>query len=428
MLTSLFIRNRVALPALCLAVLALSACAAPPKGGSSSAPAASISAPAETVALPYTTDYLLIDGGVALSGERIYGLADKDKNVILPAKYREISVSETGMIFASHQDGDNTVCQIFRADGSQVGPDYSGIEYAYADADGTQGTLAASSLERRPAPPYAASTGLRYGDMSCWILDENAQPKNPEPYTDLRLFVDGSIIACRGGARYVFNADGSEEVLESRVVKTYFGGKYQVKITYQNAWDDVFYALLDKDGNVVAPPEYSRIQVPFEDRYVLYKGWALVIDGAQAFLYDDTGKLLADDSNSFGFVTTPDSGYIGVSMVGNVFDGGTWSPESTRIFDDAGIPEPHGYYFVDRDGKRLGERYTCIDFFENEAAEKTGIHYTTRGSNILTDGGGAATPNVRNVALDTPVSDAYFRVIRQDGTQAEIPLSEMLIK
>lgn len=39
-------------------------------------------------------------------------------------------------------------------------------------------------------------------------------------------------------------------------------------------------ALLDRDGNVIAPPEYSRIQVPFADRYVLYTGWTQTIDGS----------------------------------------------------------------------------------------------------------------------------------------------------
>lgn len=375
------------------------------------------SAPQE-IPLAYTQDYVLFSGGTDADGNPLVGLMDRDRREILPAVYREISVAENGVIFASGVEDGAYAYQIFTSEGEQMGGDYAFIECASPGGDGVWVYRQASYMEMRPVPPYIAYTQDDSEKRSYWLLDENALPTEAEPYDDMALYDDGGMAKCRDGILYHQAADGT--VTQSGgEVQTYFCGKYQVKLYYPGVHGMLF-SLWDQGGNQIAPPEYSTIQVPFEDRYVLYQGSRDCLGGEQAFLYDDTGRLLADNSNRFSFELQPDGRYFGISYIGNPYD----EYAEVLIFDEAGNPEPQGAFFVDKNGQRLSERYKEIQLYENEAQLQETAADTDNGSFILKRIGGAA--NIAGAEGLRP-EEPFFLVLTTNGDAFRLPLKSVLL-
>ena len=374
-------------------------------------------AAAVTISLSYTDEYLLIGGQPDSYGEPIYGLADSKGKQLLPVEYREISVSENGLIFTNAVRKDKDSYQIFRLDGSQIGEAYSFIESISPGEDGIMFCRQASFIGMAPVPPYVAFIQNPDDTRSYWLLDENGERTEEEPYGDMELQEDGTVYKCRGNILYIQTPDGAVSEQGDEVIQSYFDGKYQVKIFYPSIHGRNL-ALVDRDERWIAPPEYSSIYVPFEDRYILCIGDRTFLGGEQAFLYDDTNKLLADNSNGFSFNVQTDGSYVGISYVGNPFDGYSEKP----ILDKDGNPEPQGMYFVDKNGKRLSERYTCIEYYEHgsalkAAAEQAGTSY------ILREIGG-----IQSIADAAASNEAFYLLLTTDGKTITMPVKDLLIK
>jgi len=396
---------------LCAALIGCSDASSYPNEGSGE------SAPQE-IPLAYTEEYVLFSGGTDADGYPLVGLLDRDRREILPAVYREIGVAENGIIFASGVKDGAFLSQVFTAEGEQIGRDYAYIECATLDEYGVWLSHGAADIEMPPVPPYIASAWDDDEHRSCWLLDENGLPTEAEPYDDM-VFYDDGLAKCRDGFLYQQAADGTVTKSGGEVVQTFFDGKYQVKIYYQSVRGMLF-SLWDQEGNQIVPPEYSTIQVPFEDRYVLYKGSRDCLGGERAFLYDDTGGLLADNSNYFSFEIQPDGRYFGISYLGNPYD----EYAEAQIFDEAENPEPQGVYFVDKNGTRLSERYKYIELYENDAQFKEVVADADNGSFILQRIGEAAKITEAEGLLP---DEAFFLVLTTDGNAFKLPLKSVLL-
>jgi hypothetical protein len=275
----------------------------------------------QEIPLVYTEEYLLFSGGTDVDGNPLVGLMDRDRREILPAAYLEIGVAENGIVFARSEKNGIQTYRVFTSEGDQIGGDYAYIWCAVPPQEDDDWLYReATFAEMPPVPPYVAYTENDAGKRSCWLLDENGLPTEAEPYDDIDLYDDGSVAKCRDGILYYQDAEGTMTRSGNEVVQTFFDGKYYIKNYFPGVHAELF-SLWDREGRQIAPPEYSTIQVPFEDRYVLYKGSRQFMGGEQAFLYDDTGRLLASNSNYFSFEIRPDGSYIGISYVGNPYDG-----------------------------------------------------------------------------------------------------------
>jgi len=378
------------------------------------------SAPQE-IPLAYTEEYLLFSGGTDADGNPLVGLMDRDRREILPAAYLEIGVAENGIVFArSEQDGVQTY-RVFTAEGEQIGRDYTFIECTSPGKDGVWVDREATFAEMPPVPPYIASIDNDDGTRSFWLLDENGLPTEAKPYDDMALYDDGSLAKCRDGVLYQQAADGTVTRSGDEMVQTFFDGKYQVKDYYSGTYVLLF-SLWGSDGRQIAPPEYSSIDVPFEDRYVLYKGSHQFLGGEQAFLYDDTGRLLASNSNYFSFYIQPDGSYIGISYVGNPYDGYV----EAQILDEAGNPEPQGAYFVDKNGTRQSERYQYLELYENDAQFQEVAALKDVSLILSKIGGPEQAANITEAEGLLP-EEAFFLVLTTDGNAFKLPLKSVLL-
>ncbi|MBR3610068.1 MAG: hypothetical protein IKL57_01200 [Oscillospiraceae bacterium] len=118
--------------------------------------------------------------------------------------------------------------------------------------------------------------------------------------------------------------------------------------------EDFYYGINDFEGNIVFEPIYARIEVPFSDRFILYEG------GPGMFNNSGEGKCrIATAANQklaeYTYVTYKffdDDSYIGIA---NVAGGG-----AVPCFDENGNILKNGYYFVDKNGKIISERFLSL--------------------------------------------------------------------
>ena len=80
-----------------------------------------------------------------------------------------------------------------------------------------------------------------------------------------------------------------------------------------------------------------------------------------------------------------DEGYIGIAFCGNKED----DPEHRQTFDSNGDPMPSGFWFVDKDGNPVSEKYSKFYVREewnwviNSAGKDDLIHVTTEEGESL---------------------------------------------
>lgn len=116
------------------------------------------------------------------------------------------------------------------------------------------------------------------------------------------------------------------------------------------------YGIVDSDGNVAVEPEYIYAEVPFADRFILCKGDS--VQSAECFecnLTDSTGKVLNNSFNFINYTVFDDGSYIGVAR--------SEGKLAEVVCYTDGEPTPKGYWFVDKDGKILSERFDYISVY-----------------------------------------------------------------
>ena len=146
---------------------------------------------------------------------------------------------------------------------------------------------------------------------------------------------------------------------------------------YYNAYAKSYEGLNDSEGNVIFEPVHNGISVPFEDRFLLGSGSG---DGSvpeeRVFtLVDIHGNRYAQ-FNLIKFIVFDDGSYVGVA-----WSAGNDSPDN-MCYDENGNPWDEGYWFLDKNGNILSERFENIGFAEISSANDTIVAVDKNGSTI----------------------------------------------
>jgi len=195
--------------------------------------------------------------------------------------------------------------------------------------------------------------------------------------------------ATRDGSIYFLGKDGNViSKKDAGVIETFYG-KYQLTIWYISCLDgSARYGLLDENGNVIYKQNYCRIEMPFEDRVILFTGNNQSATERSATLADPEGNILNAQYNLITYLVTED-GYIGIAK--------SYGPDSEV---EIGCEEA-GCWLVDKDGNPVSEKYSQIGNYINES---DGLLY---------------------INADDTTSPLIFEA--EDGTETTVPLADVLI-
>lgn len=128
------------------------------------------------------------------------------------------------------------------------------------------------------------------------------------------------------------------------------------------------YGIVAPSGEVVIEPIYVYAKIPFPDRFVLCEGESML--SRECFLSnltDSTGKLLNNSFTDLEYVVFDDGKYFGVAYcAGEIADITAYTN---------GEPTPRGFWFIDKDGNTLSERFDGIegDFDYGRPMEKSSV-------------------------------------------------------
>ena len=128
---------------------------------------------------------------------------------------------------------------------------------------------------------------------------------------------------------------------------------------------------------MVIEPVYVYAKIPFPDRFVLCEGESML--SRECFLSnltDSTGKLLNNSFTDLEYVVFDDGKYFGVAYcAGEIADITAYTN---------GQPTPRGFWFIDKDGNTLSERFDGIegDFDYGRPMEKSSIVTVTLGDDV----------------------------------------------
>ena len=233
-------------------------------------------------------------------------------------------------------------------------------------------------------------------DTKVWIRLKDGTLLSDEPFDaciDYMGEPEGEVYCIRNGTgyRYTVSAgDGSFRLSEVDEPKTlaedHFG--YRLRVT---RWDsrEPCYGIVTADGTEVIAPVYERVEIPFPDRFLLYEGGASQgpVMG-RCRLTDESGNMLCARFHWIDY-SVFDDGYIGIAVCYG-------ERAAYPCYDEDGQPMPEGYWLVDRDGKLCSERFVKLSFGDGEETHAIS-------------------------------EDDVLRAQREDGTEALLPVAELLL-
>ena len=199
-----------------------------------------------------------------------------------------------------------------------------------------------------------------------WLLSKNGEFLNEEPFQKYDALMNHPdpkwwVFGIRDGVLYPFYVDeNTGEVTEEEIwgpnPQEFFG--YSV---YKYYWSNhsPFYGVNAPDGSSFAEPIYSRIQIPFDDRIVLSGGNQQILGLCVTEILTPEKEVLSDCFNYINFNVYEDGSYFAIA-----FCGGNGVDGHTQTYDKEGNPMPDGWWFIDKDGNIVSERYESI--FVNE--------------------------------------------------------------
>ncbi len=191
-----------------------------------------------------------------------------------------------------------------------------------------------------------------------WFLSPDGKIINDEPFQYYDWMFD-YIAGFRDGYYecYEITENGLEfYASESPETKEYFGFKVT---SYCWTTQTRCYGVTAPDGSVFAEPNYEIVDIPFEDRIMLFDGSSQSWNFTRCNILDPEGNIINNSYNHVEYFIC-DEGYIGIAFCGSRED----DPEHRQTFDSEGNPMPAGLWFVDKDGKPVSEKY--IHFYVNE--------------------------------------------------------------
>jgi len=196
-----------------------------------------------------------------------------------------------------------------------------------------------------------------------WLISKNGEFLSEEPFEKYSVFENHPnpkwwVIGIRDGILYPFYVDENtgEIIAEAHWgpdEKEVFG--YSV---YKYYWHNhtPSYGIISPDGSVFAEPIYHKIEVPFEDRIILFNGNNQVLGLTVCSILNTEKEILSECFNYVKFKIFDDGSYIGVAMCGgNEQDG------KKQLFDSKGDPMPDGFWFIDKDGTIISEHFQSLE-------------------------------------------------------------------
>lgn len=324
----------------------------------------------------------------APDGSGNYALLNEYGDAVSEAAYSSISLYENFAVGCFHSDElDKTVMQMLDYSGNQIGGIYEDFrEIKIADRSGDY-----ISDEVSGGPLYEASftAGIRtqYNDLShdSYFAEAIEVPdteyviynKYGKPVVNLLLegynFIPAGSIGNEGEDAYdKFRAytNGNEFIYEMKdgvftlrerhpAGETGVEGFGYRQTVYYYADAYAGYGINNSDGSEAVKPIHSYAEIAAEDRFILYAGYSpyysflLYPNEYMAYITDTESNILAAYSNIYRFEL--DGGDIWIAY----YIGDDDYYLGSR-FNSENDPLGEGYWFIDRDGKRLSP---CIKEF-----------------------------------------------------------------
>ena len=179
-----------------------------------------------------------------------------------------------------------------------------------------------------------------------FLLDEN---ENLIPY-----YLNG----LSEGSCYWYESDNGQFVLNSESKKGEEEADFGYTITkYVYGIRDFMKYGLKSGEKVIVETVADRIEIPLEDRIILYYGptWQ-AFECGKCIIIDSEGNVLSEKFNRVEFVTFENGTYIGIGITA-----GERAEEPT--FDENGERMPGGVWIIDKDGNILSENLFKTDDF-----------------------------------------------------------------
>lgn len=261
-----------------------------------------------------------------------YGIKDENGKIIVEAVYDSIALSETPEVFSF-------------------------------EAKITEGTRPAVKYDEYDSPYLTEVPNELF-----WILDENGKPVIDIAFEYYLLEKNPSggenwwILGVAEGYSYQFEETGGVFVLTEKVGTEESENEFGYTVTsYCYHWYAGYGHGLKLGDEVILEPVYkSMVDMPFEDRIIVYDG-EFPSAGPEcrvAKIIDPEGNVYSRIFNDVSFSVMDDGSYIGVAY---------------SCGDECEVPPyygmdylPEGYWFIDRDGNILSERFIELpNKFEN---------------------------------------------------------------
>lgn len=112
--------------------------------------------------------------------------------------------------------------------------------------------------------------------------------------------------------------------------------------------------LKDKQGNIVLPPVYGKIYMPFSDRIIARHGVPHALETQREYLLDENLNFLSAPFNSIRFYSAVGGGYIGVALRAG-------ENAEMPCYDGDGNPMEEGRWFINENGKIISENFEDIN-------------------------------------------------------------------
>lgn len=274
-----------------------------------------------------STQTLPMEKRIFTAGAKV-GIYSESGEVLVPAQYDEITAWD--YFFACRKALGSRMGAVLGADGAREYGKVPDSEYDLILPDGSM-------------VGEGAFDGYSYYDDTdeCEIVGT----KDGNCYHYMVTYKDGSVTLSR------FDEGGTQPT----------DYEFSINYLYENGSRDRLFGILNADGSMAVPPIYYHVAVPFADRFLLY-------DGApqQGFacgrcnITDLDGNVI---NNSFNAVVYSSFGgkYIGIACA--------FGENSDFVCYTDGEVTPAGYWFVDRDGKILSERFDEIKINEFDSTK-----------------------------------------------------------
>ena len=119
-------------------------------------------------------------------------------------------------------------------------------------------------------------------------------------------------------------------------------------------WRNDGVGLKDKEENIVLYPAYSGgIHMPFEDRIIAREGTPISIECMRTYLFDTDMNLLTAEYNYIDYIILEDGSYVGYAGCDGEY-------AEFPCYDKNGELCEKGYWFVDKDGNKISEKFEYI--------------------------------------------------------------------